>query len=186
MTEQMERYLRETFNAEERNAPQISGLAQAARKRAGMQRRRRVATAAGSLLAAVGVASTSFVMWGPQAENAAPVEPAVTVQQPKFTGPLTREECHGYLKHMNGGYDGGPPEFYPAEKQARNLVPSILKRYPNARMVKGKTSADQVEFLYVLPNGYRVARILIEPGSPAGWYVEDMGYCWDGTELPIR
>jgi hypothetical protein len=159
------------------NAPQTSGLAQAARKRAGMQRRRRVATAAGSLLAVVGVATTSFVMWGPQGENVVPVEPAVTVQEPKFTGPLTREECPGNSMGLSGGFFDGLQKFPPAEEQARDLGPRfILSRHPSARLMEGRTSADQIEFLYVLPNGYRVARIEFEP-SPQGWYMKGMAYC---------
>jgi hypothetical protein len=177
MTEQMEHYLREAFNAEARNAPQISGLAQAARKKAGMHRRRRVATAAGSLLAALGVASTSFVMWGSQGDNVIPVESAAVAQQPKFTGPLTREECGGNTNGLSGGFYDGLQKFPPAEEQARGLGDRfILNKFPEARMMEGPSSLDHVEFIYVLPNGYRVARIEFVP-SAAGWYMQGMGYC---------
>jgi hypothetical protein len=177
MTEQMEHYLRETFNAEARNAPQISGLAQAARKKAVVHRRRRVATAAGSLLAALGVTSTSFALWGPQGDNAVLVEPAVVVQQPKFTGPLTQEECGGNTNGLSGGFYDGLQKLPPAEEQARGLGDRlILNRFPKARMMEGSSSSKQVEFIYVLPNGYRVARIEFVP-SAAGWYMQGMAYC---------
>jgi hypothetical protein len=76
----------------------------------------RVATAAGSLLAALGGGFHIFRNVGPQGDNVVPVEPAAVAQQPKFTSPLTREECGGNTNGLSGGFYDGLQKFLPAEE----------------------------------------------------------------------
>jgi hypothetical protein len=175
MTESVEQYVQQAFQQDAERAPSARNLAQSARARARAQRRRQVASAAGALLA-VTVATT--VLWHPWGNHTVTVQPARAVVEPNYTGGLTREECPKNSAGMTGGFYGERSTMPPAEQQAREMGSWMaLDAHPDATLVPGLMTAESAEYLYVLPDGNRVARLEFEWIEPYGWYLKGAQYC---------
>ncbi len=178
MTDQLERRLREEFAADAERAPVASDLATSARALARGHRRRNGAWtgAAAVVAAAVGVWSATvgfgYDRTGLEVSDlGAPVD----------AGPLN---CPGGENSATLDYFAGRPDGTPVQQAQEWGERLVLNGYRRAELREGRGSKGLV-FLYVLPNGRRVARLTINPSDHLLTFVEDCSPIYECPDTGI-